>query len=418
MLNQVASSESVGRVSHFAGMLRPKILSLSIEYPNPAEQGLGLFVRSRLQHMAALADLKVLAPVSLLDYSDPHRTWLRPGTIPLRRRDEGLEVIHSRWAYPPFGTPANIVCLFLGVLPHLRRIKREFDFQIIDAHFGYPDGVAAALAAAVTGVPFFVTLRGNEPMFAESPLRRRCLQWALSRAARVIAVSEQLARFALELGAAPERVKTIGNGVDTDTFFPRDKTICRVQHGIAPDSRVILCAGALLEAKGHQHVIRAAHQLAAEGIDVHVLIAGATTRGGPRFDHVLQRVVADLGLGSRVSLLGWVAPAKLSEFMSAADVFCLASASEGWPNVVHEAQSCGTPVVATRVGAVPDLIPSEQYGFIVGVGDQPALAAALKNALLRPWNRESIAAWGQSRSWKQVAQEVIDEVKQVLNVRN
>jgi glycosyltransferase involved in cell wall biosynthesis len=418
MPNPAASLQSFGLVSPGSGMARPKILSLSIEYPNPADPGLGLFVRSRLQHMAALADLKVFAPVSLLSYSDPQRRWLRPGVIPMRRWDERLEVIHPRWVHPPFGTPANILCLFLGAFPHLKRLKRAFDFQIIDAHFGYPDGVAAALAAAVTSVPFFVTLRGNEPMFAESPLRRRCLQWALSRAARVIAVSEKLARFALDLGVAPERVKTIGNGVDTDVFFPRERTACRAQLGLLPDAKVVLCTGALLEAKGHQHVIRAARQLAGEGMDVHMLIAGIATRGGPRFDRVLEQLVADLGLGPRVKLLGWVPPAELPVFLSAADVFCLASDSEGWPNVVHEAQSCGVPVVATRVGAVPDMLPSEQYGLMVDVGDQPALVAALRKALSSPWDRDAIAAWGQARSWKQVAREVIDEVNQVLYVRN
>src|SRR4029077_18668177 len=154
--------------------------------------GLGLFVRSRLQHMAAMAELKVFAPVALVNYSDPNRTMLQPGSIPPQRWDDRIEVIHPRWIYPPFGTSANVLCLFLGILPHLKLLKREFDFQLIDAHFGYPDGVAGAMAAGVLGVPFTVTLRGNEPMFAESRLRRSCLRWALARAGRVITVSEKL----------------------------------------------------------------------------------------------------------------------------------------------------------------------------------------------------------------------------------
>jgi glycosyltransferase involved in cell wall biosynthesis len=100
--------------------------------------------------------------------------------------------------------------------------------------------------------------------------------------------------------------------------------------------------------------------------------------------------------------------------MSAADVFCLASTREGWPNVVHEALACGTPVVATDVGAVPDLIPEPCYGLVVPVNDEAALEAALQTALHKDWDRPRIAAWGQRRSWEQVAREVFDEMQNVV----
>jgi glycosyltransferase involved in cell wall biosynthesis len=97
--------------------------------------------------------------------------------------------------------------------------------------------------------------------------------------------------------------------------------------------------------------------------------------------------------------------------MSAADVLCLASSSEGWPNVVHEALSCGLPVVATNVGAVPEMIPSDQFGLVVPVGDVPALTEALALALQKPWQRAAIAAWGNSRSWDQVAREALEQMQ-------
>jgi glycosyltransferase involved in cell wall biosynthesis len=394
---------------------RPRIASISIEYPNAAEPGLGLFVRSRLQQMGTLADVKVISPVALVNYSDPHRKLLRSGVIPHSYADQNLSVIHPRWTYPPFGTPANILCLCAAILPHLIALKKSFDFQIIDSHFGYPDGVAAGLAAALVRVPFMMTLRGNEPVFAASSIRRRCLQWALPRAARVITVSPELAEFAISLGADPRRVVTIGNGVDTDNFFPRSRTACRLCHGVAQDRKVIFTAASLVEMKGHQHVVRAVHDLAAQGVDVELIIAGSASRAGASYEGALRQLIAGLGIESRVRLLGWIAPADLPEWLSAADVFCLASDSEGWPNVVHEALSCGTPVIATRVGAVPKLIPSEQYGETVAVGDQAALTLALRHALEKSWDRNSISEWGHFRSWKQVAREVIAEVQEVLN---
>ena len=95
----------------------------------------------------------------------------------------------------------------------------------------------------------------------------------------------------------------------------------------------------------------------------------------------------------------------LAEYMSAADLFCLASSREGWPNVVNEALGCGVPVVATDVGAIRDMLSSPEYGLVVPAGDQPALTVALGRALDTRWNREAIAAWGKSRSWMDVAAE-------------
>jgi glycosyltransferase involved in cell wall biosynthesis len=104
--------------------------------------------------------------------------------------------------------------------------------------------------------------------------------------------------------------------------------------------------------------------------------------------------------------------------MSAADVFCLASSTEGWPNVVNEALACGTPVIATDVGAVRQMIVSERYGSVVPVDDGEALTEALRMALTREWDQEAISAWGRSRSWAQAADEVLDEMREVLAERS
>ncbi len=113
-------------------------------------------------------------------------------------------------------------------------------------------------------------------------------------------------------------------------------------------------------------------------------------------------------------LLGWVNRDRLADLMTAADVFCLASFTEGWPNVVNEALACGTPVVATRVGAVPQMLPSEDYGSIVPARNVAALEEALGRALARSWDRDRIAAWGRSRSWDTVAEEVIGVMDKIM----
>lgn len=388
-----------------------RILSLSLAFPNPAEPGLGTFVRSRLRHMTSRAEIKVMAPLAMLDYA---AIWAgTPGktrTVPSERWDEELEVFHPRWLYPPGAGALTILFLLASLLPRIGLLRRRYRFQLIDAHFGHPTAAAAALLSAAFGCPFVITLRGAETRHATYGLRRYWMRWGLRRASRVITVSERLRQFAIGLGVAPYRTCTIPNGIDVSTFFQHDREAMRGKYGIAPHQLMLLSAGNLIELKGHHRVIRALGALRQQGISAGLWIAGAAGREG-RYEGKIRGLVQDMGIGDHVHFVGSVPSAVLAEYMSATDVFCLASSREGWPNVVHEALGCGTPVVASDVGGVPDLIPSAEYGIVVPAGDQEALETALRNALLKTWDRQAIAAWGQSRSWKHVAEEVISQVQ-------
>jgi teichuronic acid biosynthesis glycosyltransferase TuaC len=392
-----------------------KILSLSSVYPNPGEPGLGLFVRSRLQALAKYAEVKVVAPIPVLDYSHPERKIFRPREFPLRRQDGPLEVFHPRWIFPPYGTPLNVFCEFGRLLPLLVRIRREFRFDLIDAHFGYPEGCAASLAASFFRVPFTITLRGSETMFDGYRYRRAAMKTAFRRAAATIAVSDELRDFAISRGARLERARTIPNGIDTDVFRPYDQAAMRRRHNLPAGRKLILTAGELIEAKGHHLVVDALKSLVARGADAELLIAGATARGGPEFEQALRERVRNAGMENRVRLLGWVDRQTMAELLSAVDLFCLASYTEGWPNVVNEALACGAPVVVTQVGGVTAMVPSAQYGTIVPQRDMPALERAILAGLDRTWNRTVISHWGRSRSWDTVAREVAETFGRALD---
>ena len=392
-----------------------RILSLSSVYPNPVEPELGLFVRSRLTALAKLAEVRVIAPVPLLDYSNPRgKLWRKP-VAGLRSHDQGIEVYHPRWLFPPNGMPVNVAFQFARLLPFVQRIRREFDFDLIDAHFCYPEGVTAALLSAVYHRPFAVTLRGSELTFDRYRPRRAVMRWAIRRADAVIAVAEPLRQFAISRGAAPERTVSIPNGIDAAVFFPRDRRATRRELGVESYRKVILSTGELIEAKGHQLVVKALQGLLKVGVDAEVWIAGGTARGGPRFEQTLRGMIREWGLESRVKLLGWVHRDRLPELLSAADIFCLASYSEGWPNVVHEALACGTPVVATGVGGVPEMIVDPSFGTVVPPRDATALENALAAALQREWDCALISRWGRSRTWSRVAREVLDVFERIVS---
>ena len=384
-----------------------KVLSISTVFPNPTEEGLGPFVRHRLQHLAKLLSVQVVAPIALVDYAE--RRFRRPG-IPLTRQDGLLRIHHPRWLYLPWGGFTSAFFLAGRLTPFLRRLSHEYPFDVIDSHFAYPNGIAAALLGAAFDRPFIITMRGNETMHAQSRSPRRWIRWALRRAAGVITVSESLRHFAIANGVDQSRVRTIPNGVDAEMFYPRPYTETRAKLGIPSDRPAIVSAGYLIERKGHHRVIRALSEIRRNGQNAELWVIGGPGREG-QFEKDLYREVREHALESSVHFTGNVKPAVLADYMSAADVVCLASSREGWPNVVHEAQACGAPVVATEVGGVREMLPREDYGFVVPPSDEAALIAALRRAIETRWDREAITAWGRARSWQQVASETAEVLR-------
>jgi glycosyltransferase involved in cell wall biosynthesis len=219
--------------------------------------------------------------------------------------------------------------------------------------------------------------------------------------------------LAVELGADPAAVKTVPNGINNNIFFRRDRKACRRIHHIPKDALVVLSAGDMARIKGHHRVIEALRSLVDAGLPAYLLIAGGVGRSG-QYAATLRTRVTELGLEDRVRFMGLAPQNALAELMSAADVFCLASASEGWPNVVNEALACGTPVVATDVGAVRQMLPSVRFGTVVPVDDTLSLGVALREALTRAWDHAAISSWGRSRSWDEVAKEVLAEAAQAV----
>jgi len=376
-----------------------KILSVTTLYPSEAAPQSGVFVRSRLQAMAEMAEVIVVAPQPLVTYQEG-----RPqlGRLSQRHSVDGkIEVLRPVWFYPPAAGAFNPLFLAARILPTVIWIRRRFRFDLIDAHFGYPTGVAAWLLAKLIGIPFSITLRGSETLHADHALRRWSLKKALRGAARVIAVSERLREFAISAGVDPSRALTVPNGVDGSLFRYRTQSECRAKLGLDPQQRIILTAGHLIELKGHHRVIAALAGLPG----AHLYIAGGPGGVASNEDQLRMQVRLS-GIQDRVHFLGPVDQQTLAALMGASDLFCLASSREGWPNVVQEALSCGTPVVAADVGAIPQMI-TDRVGIIVPPGDDAALQSALERALATCWSRESIAAFGSRRSWPQVGNEVM-----------
>jgi glycosyltransferase involved in cell wall biosynthesis len=382
-------------------------------FPTRDEPRRGVFVRHRLVALASLAPLRVVAPIGIIRWGASGR-WRFGGPHPKQGAENTVPVYYPRWFYPPSASWLNGVLLFVQLLPLLARMWRRERWDVLDAHFGHPEGVAAALLAMVFRCPYTITLRGLELEQTRVGLRRRLVGWALRRSNRVFAVSRELRELALELGVDPHKALVSANGVDGLKFHPVERAAARLRVGVESGTRLIFSAGRLDPAKGVLELLDAVCRLLVTVPQARLVLAGGPGRGSTGYAAEVRRICSGPDLAGKVTLLPEISQDELVEWMNAADVCCLASRREGCPNVVLEALACGVPVVSTAVGAVPDLIPSTAYGLVVPPGDPAALADALARALALDWNREGIAAWGQSRSWDHVAGELQPEFEKVL----
>lgn len=385
---------------------------LSSTFPNANQPTLGIFVRERMTALARHCELRVVAPIP----------WFPANGLIRGSRYVGLAPVEAGGPFPVYhprvlSIPRYLKCvdgiLYAASLARfLVRLRRDFPFDLIDAHFAYPDGLAAVLLGRLLRRPVVVTLRGSIVRLQHYRLHRPQIRWALDHAARVIAVSQSLKDVATDLGVGARHISVIPNGVDLAKFRPKVRSAAREACGLPLDRSIILTVGGIYEGKGQHHVVEALARLSARRPDAVYVMVGEDRRDG--YVEGLRERVARAGLGERVRFAGRKPHDALADWYSAADVFCLATRSEGWANVLLEALACGTPVVATRVGGNAEIVPSDRYGLLVAHGDVPALADALDRAIESRWDRAALAAYAAGHTWDAAASLVVGEFERVL----
>jgi len=395
-----------------------RLLVLSQLFPNDADPVAGLFIRERMFRIGRHIPIAVVAPQPWFPLQGLIRRF-RPHFRPPAPRFEimqGIEVHRPRFiCFPGILKWTDGLFLALCSLSTVRRLVRKHDLNILDAHFGYPDGHAGVLLGRWLRLPVVVTLRGKEERQARTEVASR-LRHAIVRADRLVCVSEALKEVAIGLGADEARVTVIGNGIDLAKFSPVARDEARRTLGLPLDAKVIVSVGGLIERKGFHRVIECLPALLGRHPDLHYLVVGGAGPAGD-MSAQLRRQVAALGLAERVRFLGPYPPERLKIPLSAADVFVLATSYEGWANVFLEAMACGLPVVTTRVGGNAQVVSSPKLGKIVEYGDRGALTEAISAALARQWDREHILQYARSNAWERRIPALLEVFNQVLQRR-
>ena len=389
-----------------------RVLVLSSVFPNAKEPDLGVFVRERVRRVARHCHLVVVAPVPWFPGNRLIRGPLYAG-VPRCEEEDAVRVYHPRFlCVPHYLKCLDGVLYAASLLPFLLRLRKRFPFDLIDAHFAYPDGLAGALLGNVFGCPVVITLRGSIVRLATYRTHLPQLRFALASAARVLSVSESLKRAAVELGISAEKIRVVPNGVDPTRFRPMDRAAARRGLGLPLDRTVLLSVGGLLEGKGQHRIVALLPRLLRRRPDLLYAVVGSGRRGDPG-QELVERLIADHGLQGHVLLAGQRPHQEIPWWFGAADLFCLATRSEGWSNVLLEAIACGRPVVSTRVGGNPEIVRDESLGLLVPPADDDALERAILFALDRPWDPEALAARARAHSWEAAAAAIVEEFQRV-----
>lgn len=375
-----------------------RILSFSTLYPNLASPNHGIFVENRLQDYVKRfdVDMRVVAPVPWFPFKhDRFGKYAAFANAPLTEDRNDIEVRHPRYTIPPkigmtYAATALEHCLMRAANSYL---NEGWTFDVIDAHYLYPDGVAAARVAKKLKKPLILTARGSDVTeLTNFPKQKAMILEAIRSAEKVICVADALRQNLIELGAQPEKLTVLRNGVDLEKFAPKDQRECRNTFGI--ETFTIASVGHLIERKGHDLVINALPELK----DVTLMIAG----DGPERAK-LEAQAEKLGVRDRVHFLGSLPHEHLADLYNAVDVLTLASTREGWPNVLLEAMACGTPVIASDVGGSKEVIGSKSGGIVVKERSPSAFADAVKTLQQTPPNRNTIRSYAENYSWEETS---------------
>lgn len=384
-----------------------RILTFSSLFPNAAMPSFGVFVENRLRHLVAsgMVEARVVAPVPWF----PGRYASYRGA-PARETRHGLDVLHPRYlTVPGLGMYTQPWALYCAALPVLRKIIRDgYDFDLIDAHYFYPDGVAALWLGRRLGKPVVVTSRGTDlTLIPDYRLPRRLIQRGIHDADGLITVSGSLRDKLLELGAPPDKVRVLRNGVDLGMFKPRDRAPIRARLGLAGPT--LLSVGYLIPRKGNEITIGALPDLPG----VTLLLAGTGED-----EAMLRTLAADLGVADRVRFLGAVSHEDLADYYNAADILVLASSREGMANVLLEAIACGTPIVGSPIPGMNEVVDPPEAGIIMESRTPAACAAAVATLLANLPDRAATRRYAESLSWDATTQGQIELFREILAKRS
>jgi len=290
--------------------------------------------------------------------------------------------------------------LFQGI-----KRKKYYDIlhtQVSGGIFSFISAVTGCLISKICNKKFVVT-------FHYRPSKRfinsyKSLFWYVLKHSDVFFVVSKKQKSLIKetFHNSLKEILVIPNGFDRNTFKPMNKNSCRKSLNLPDNKKILISVGNLVEIKGYNYLIDAVEQIVRFRKDIICLIIGS----GPLKEKI-EKQIEKAYLEEYVKIIGQIKHNEIPVWINACDIFVLPSLNEGNPTVMFECLGCGKPFIGTKVGGIPEIITSEDYGFLVEPGDPKDLEIKILMALEKKWDHVKIMDYSQQFTWKKITHEIL-----------
>lgn len=378
-----------------------KVLFISNLYPNSQEPVKAAYNKQKIAHLKKYCEITVVAPI----YWFPLKSFFFKSmrNIPFKEIIDGLEIYHPRVFYTPkLFRFAHGIFYYLSIRSFIKDLCSKTNFDVIYSSWLYPDSYAAMKLAAMLHKPFQVEALGSDVnVHFRSILRKKMILKTLRKACNIVVISNDLKEKIKACGISEDKVFVIYIGVDRDIFYPVEKHEAKRRLGLPVKEKIILFIGNLVKIKGLKYLLEAIRLFKNPSLKLYIIGSGGLRNS-------LKRTIHYLGLQEKVVMAGACAHERIPLWINASELVCVPSIMEGQPNVILESFACGVPVVASRVGGIPELITDKGQGILAQPADAFSLKSALAEALSHTWDRGYITKSVSSFTWEDNAAKRFD----------
>lgn len=362
------------------------LIVLSKVYPRKTFIYSGTYVNEQVEVLKKLinGNITVISPIpwspKLLWFN---KKWRAYGKTEKEKYDNGVQVYYRRYLAIPGSifTPLHVFFMYLSIRYLIKAIiKKNKSSTILHSHAIYPDGLVGGLIGRKYNILHICTVHGSDINILPSTNRLNLfmVKYAIKNCDYIVAVSNAIKEKINSIMKCTNNISVINNGANPEKFKIISKDIAKKRLGIDSNDRIILFVGNLKAVKGVSSLIGAFSEYIKKNGSHRVslyLIGDGNER------QYLEKLINDLKLVKNVFFMGGKSHDEIPLWLSAADLFVLPSRSEGFPTVIPEAMMCGTPVIATEVGGVPEIITDGKTGMLVKPGDIEQLANSINTVM-------------------------------------
>jgi glycosyltransferase involved in cell wall biosynthesis len=393
---------------------RINISFLSTSFPRFKGDFSGNFVLRYAQELCNLGvDIEVIAPddPASLPLSENFSLVRFPYFFPrsLQTLAYGSGIINQRSLLVWLQLPFLLINFFLTALRSMRKT------QLVHA-FWSASGIIALAVRSFKSRPVVITLWGSDKIVAQIPIISKLIIMVLNRADAIICEDNNLKSFLVSRGLDSKKITLIRNGIDLQSFQSGDSVEAKKSLGLRVDQRIMLSIGSLNQTKNHALLINTFSEIAASKDTWHLYIIGEGEE-----QQSLEKQILDLKLEQKTTLLGLLDHNSISKWLKAADIFVLPSQNEGTPNALLEAMASGLPVIASKVGGIPELIQDNTEGLLFESGSKDDLKEKLNRLTQDKQLQKMLAKNAKNKitthygSWKIQAEQLLELYEQLLS---